>query len=253
MKRYPYWTYWFLVWHQTRLPEDPWLGTKTGNGLCESLWMTSVSGYLQSHYQSVTQWIYHLRDKSKTSLAPNHWCSSLMFISKTLILSLPTVSMVSLSSISSWALGMSMCIRSVCCCLLIGSGGRVFLLENTEGLSLHKGYGYFFATTTWLWTRLPHEHLSQTFGICKIKKENICSTGWKSNECRVAALLSPLSLLSLCSRLLLLSISSPVKITAIPTNTQEIVTIIFRPSPPPDLWSLTFGAFTKGAMVPVEQ
>lgn len=35
-----------------------------------------------------------------------------------------------------------------------------------------------------------------------------------------------------------------------PTNTQEMVTIIFKPSPPPDLWSLTFGAFTKGAMVP---
>lgn len=67
------------------------------------------------------------------------------------------------------------------------------------------------------------------------------------------AFLSPRSLLSLCSRLLLLSISSPVKITTIPTNTEEIVTIIFKPSPPPDLWSLIFGAFTNGAMVPVEK
>lgn len=44
-----------------------------------------------------------------------------------------------------------------------------------------------------------------------------------------------------------------MKITTMPTNTQEMVTIIFKPSPPPDLSSLTLGAFTKGAMVPVQK
>lgn len=44
----------------------------------------------------------------------------------------PTVSMVSLSSMSSWARGMSMCMRRVCCCLFMVSDGLVFLLrENT--------------------------------------------------------------------------------------------------------------------------
>lgn len=42
--------------------------------------------------------------------------------------SLPMVSIVSLSSIRSWALGMSMCILRVCCCLLRVSEVRVFLL-----------------------------------------------------------------------------------------------------------------------------
>lgn len=153
MKRHSYWTYWFLVWHQTRLPEDLWPGTKTGSGLCGSLSMTSVSGCLQSHCQSVTQWICHLRDKSKTSWAPNHWGSSHMLMETTLVLGLPTVSMVSLSSISSWALGMSMCIRRVCCCLLIGSGGRVFLLANREALSLHE------ATDLFLQLPLDCEHV----------------------------------------------------------------------------------------------
>lgn len=45
---------------------------------------------------------------------------------------LPMVSMVSLSSISSWALGMSMCILSVCCCLLSVSDVLVFLLKTKE-------------------------------------------------------------------------------------------------------------------------
>lgn len=65
--------------------------------------------------------------------------------------------------------------------------------------------------------------------------------------------ISPLSLLSLCSLLLRLSTSSPMKITTMPTNTQEMVTIIFKPSPLPELFSLTLGAFTKGAMVPVQR
>lgn len=47
-----------------------------------------------------------------------------------IIICLPTVSIVSLSSIRSWALGISMCMRSVCCCLFIGSAGRVFLLQQ---------------------------------------------------------------------------------------------------------------------------
>lgn len=68
----------------------------------------------------------------------------------------------------------------------------------------------------------------------------------------MTSLISPRSLLSLCSLLLLLSTSSPMKITTMPTNTQEMVTIIFKPSPPPWLSSLTLGAFTKGAMVPVQ-
>lgn len=45
---------------------------------------------------------------------------------------LPMVSIVSLSSIRSCALGMSMCILSVCCCLLSVSDVRVFLLETKE-------------------------------------------------------------------------------------------------------------------------
>lgn len=45
---------------------------------------------------------------------------------------LPMVSMVSLSSISSCALGMSMCILSVCCCLLRVSDVLVFLLKTKE-------------------------------------------------------------------------------------------------------------------------
>lgn len=44
-----------------------------------------------------------------------------------------------------------------------------------------------------------------------------------------------------------------MKITTMPTNTQEMVTIIFKPSPPPGLSSLTLGAFTKGAMVPEQK
>lgn len=49
---------------------------------------------------------------------------------------LPMVSMVSLSSIRSWARGMSMCIRSVCCCLLKVSDVRVFLLGTKESESV---------------------------------------------------------------------------------------------------------------------
>lgn len=41
-----------------------------------------------------------------------------------------------------------------------------------------------------------------------------------------------------------------MKMTTMPTSTQEMVTIIFKPSPPPDRSLLTLGSFTKGAMVP---
>jgi len=71
--------------------------------------------------------------------------------------------------------------------------------------------------------------------------------------CQMIALISPRSLLSLCSLLLLLSTSSPMKMTTMPTSTQEMVTIIFKPSPPPEWSSLTLGAFTNGAMVPVRR
>lgn len=141
----PYWTYWFLVWHQTHLPEDRWPATGTGSGLCGWLWMTSVSGSPRSRYQSVTQWTCRLWTATKTSSALNNqvhlpnaflWKNKCSFLyGSSLAVSLPTVSMVSLSSIRSWALGMSMCMRSVCCCLFIGSAGRVFLLVNTK----HKG------------------------------------------------------------------------------------------------------------------
>lgn len=68
----PYWTYWFLVWHQTHLPEDRWPATGTGSGLCGWLWMTSVSGSPRSRYQSVTQWTCRLWTATKTSSALNN-------------------------------------------------------------------------------------------------------------------------------------------------------------------------------------
>lgn len=132
----------------------------------------------------------------------------------------------------------------------------VFTGQHKRSFIKSKFHVFFTTTSTEVWTSLPHEHLGQTFGIWKIKRENVFDwlkrRDWWQPGCP-SPLLSPLSLFSLCSRLLLLNISSPVKITTIPTNTQEIVTIIFKPSPPPDLWSLTFGAFTIGAMVPVEK
>lgn len=111
------------------------------------------------------------------------------------------------------------------------------------------------------WTVLPHEHLSQTFCIWKANRKSfhlLKSIMWQKQAVTymrntVKKLPSPRSLLSLCSLLLLLSTSNPMKITTMPTNTQEMVTIIFKPSPPPELSSLTLGAFTKGAMVPVQR
>ena len=144
-KKRPYWTYWFLVWRQTHLPEGRWLGTGTGSGLCVWRWTTSVSGSPQSRYQSVTQWTCRLWDRKQKQA--QHFNKHLMYSLQsktnkqeqpplwqqyTPVVSLPTVSMVSLSSMRSCALGMSMCMRSVCCCLLIGSAGRVFLLRSTK-------------------------------------------------------------------------------------------------------------------------
>ena len=87
--------------------------------------------------------------------------------------------------------------------------------------------------------------------VREVKQKCIDTEFEKYNQ--EAARISPLSLLSLCSLLLLLSTSSPMKITTMPTNTQEMVTIIFKPSPPPEFSSLTLGAFIKGAMVPVQK
>lgn len=70
--------------------------------------------------------MYSLQNKINKQEQPPLWQQY------TPVVSLPTVSMVSLSSMRSWALGMSMCMRSVCCCLLIGSAGRVFLLRSTK-------------------------------------------------------------------------------------------------------------------------
>lgn len=135
-KKRPYWTYWFLVWHQTHQPEDRWPVRETDSGLCGWLWMTSVSGSPQSRCQSVTPWICHLWGRkypgSLAKCIKNRKQKCSFLYGCTLVVSLPTVSMVSLSSIRSWALGMSMCMRSVCCCLFIGSVGRVFLLGNTH-------------------------------------------------------------------------------------------------------------------------
>lgn len=64
--------------------------------------------------------------------------------------------------------------------------------------------------------------------------------------------LSPLSLFSLCSLLLLLRTSSRTKTSTIPTSTQEMMVTIFRPSLLDVLSTLTVGAFTSGAMVPWE-
>lgn len=82
------------------------------------------------------------------------------------------------------------------------------------------------------------------------KNKDICV---RNRDVTQPFLISPRSLLSLCSLLLLLSTSRPMKMTTIPTSTQEMVTIIFKPSPPPELSSLTLGAFTKGAMVPAHR
>lgn len=62
--------------------------------------------------------------------------------------------------------------------------------------------------------------------------------------------LSPRSRFSRCSLLLRLSTNSPMKTTTMPTSTHEMVTIIFMPSPPPELSLPTVGAFTNGAIVP---
>lgn len=93
-------------------------------------------------------------------------------------LSIPTVSMVSLSSIRSWALGISMCMRSVCCCLFIGSVGRVFLLAKTKQkrgfiIRISCGREFYWEHSTFTSSFLPHKHLSQTFSIWKTNRENI--------------------------------------------------------------------------------
>lgn len=63
-KKRPYWTYWFLVWHQTHLPVARWPGTGTGSGLCGWPWTTSVSESPRSHCQSATQWTCRLWDSN---------------------------------------------------------------------------------------------------------------------------------------------------------------------------------------------
>lgn len=229
--------------------------------------MTSVSGSPQSRCQSVTQWICHLWGRkypgSLAKCIKNRKQKCSFLYGCTLVVSLPTVSMVSLSSIRSWALGMSMCMRSVCCCLFIGSVGRVFLLGNTHNrkwpqLFKQKNNPQFvIVNSPQRWRQSYLMSISAKLFASGAPSEKTLISLLASTEAKTCQvrwpLVSPLSLLSLCSLLLLLSTSSPMKITTMPTSTQEIVTIIFKPSPPPELSLLTLGAFTSGAMVPVQK
>lgn len=123
-------THWFQAWHRTRPPVVQWPGTETGNGQCGSLWM--ISAYLspQSHCLSTARWTGHLGDKKVNSVRGKGE-ETIIANQKVFTLGIsPIVSMVSLSSMRSWALGMSMCILNVCCCLFTVSGVRVFLLSR---------------------------------------------------------------------------------------------------------------------------
>lgn len=133
-------THWFQAWHRTRPPAVRWPGTETGSGLCGSLWR--IFAYLspRSHCLSTVRWTCHLRERKITGRERDggesrkvghkrHECGEWRARGLTSRI-LPIVSMVSLSSMRSWALGMSMCILNVCCCLFTVSGVRVFLLRR---------------------------------------------------------------------------------------------------------------------------
>lgn len=148
-------THWFQAWHRIRQPGVPWPGTETGSGPCGSLWRTSACLSPQSHYLSAAQWTCHLnhreargrsrrwkKDNKTNNYHINHkhkeYCKKYWWWAWGLLSHiLPIVSMVSRSSMRSWALGMSMCILNVCCCLFTVSGVRVFLLKK-------KKITYFF-------------------------------------------------------------------------------------------------------------
>lgn len=109
--------------------------------------------------------------------------------------SLPTVSIVSLSSIRSWALGISMCMRSVCCCLLIGSAGRVFLLQDGRGRKQQRSYvscNFSQLIQQLILSKFsPHQHLSQTFCIYKRRRYTYLYCLGKKWRLKRVALQSP--------------------------------------------------------------
>lgn len=124
-------THWFQAWHRTHPPAGPWPGTETGSGLCGSPWRTSACWSPQSHCLSAAQWTCHLQGgetAGEGSAAGNGQRNGGKMADSGRLL--PIVSMVSLSSMRSWARGMSMCILSVCCCLFTVSGVLVFLLRR---------------------------------------------------------------------------------------------------------------------------
>lgn len=122
------------VGHQRRPPAGRWPATETDSGRSVWQWLTSVWQFLRNRYRSTAPLICRLRGKGEMELleAPSITVSHInvqvwIWFSEH---DSPTVSMVSLSSMSSCARGMSMCMRRVCCCLFMVSEGLVFLLEK---------------------------------------------------------------------------------------------------------------------------
>lgn len=123
-------THWFQAQHRTHPPAVQWPVTETGSGLCGSLWRTSVYWSPQSHCLSAARQTCHLQNGGKDFKYRPYFT---LRCTRLTLRALPIVSMVSLSSMRSCALGMSMCILSVCCCLFTVSGVRVFLLRRLIG------------------------------------------------------------------------------------------------------------------------
>lgn len=122
------------VGHQRHPPAGRWPATETDSGRSAWRWPTSVWQFLRNRYRSTAPLICRLRAKGEMELleAPSIAVSQINIQVWTWFSEhdSPTVSMVSLSSMSSCARGMSMCMRRVCCCLFMVSEGLVFLLEK---------------------------------------------------------------------------------------------------------------------------
>lgn len=121
------------VGRRRRPPEVRWPATETDSGRSALRLLTSVWQFLRNRYRSTAPLICRLTGKEKRELLEAPIASLFSQINVQVDARFgernsPTVSMVSLSSMSSCARGMSMCMRRVCCCLFMVSDGLVFLL-----------------------------------------------------------------------------------------------------------------------------
>lgn len=175
------------VGRQRHPPAGQWPATETDSGRSAWQWPTSVWQFLRNRYRSTAPLICRLRAKGEMELleAPSIAVSQINVQVWTWFSEhdSPTVSMVSLSSMSSCARGMSMCMRRVCCCLFMVSEGLVFLLEKNTNKPVNNISAFtknslsFAHIPIWFLSSMEHKiRYFEEFPSCSFHKIKECFT-----------------------------------------------------------------------------